>query len=220
MDKIAATFLGLMVAVNSFAGPRAEIAAGSCHYSPHGEGAWWQGSDFSTGQKTANCGQVGVANLISETVGWRVAYAHLGRYQLHEDAWGAGTGPEPHWSALGYGEVQGVSLGLFKEWPIGRFSASLEGGVFAYDSHWHATAYHWASEVNRTIETPHRYGIAPYLGAQLAYVLTPRVALTLGARRYVHINSNQRDSNPDSGDQIGWKSASVVSTTLGLAVRF
>lgn len=200
---------------------RLELDGGECAYKASGQGEWWLGTYFTSENSAPRCGRLALSKLIGESWGWRLAYANLGRYEFIEYAGGAPTGPDPHWTGIGYGVVQGVSLGVFKDYRIiGPLSLTGEAGGLLYDSYRKAYAYHWASEVIRDVQTPHKQGIAPYVGGGVSYALTKSVSVSFTMQRYFRVSANREDKAPESNDQIGWKNANVTAKMLGVSVAF
>ena len=212
----------ILLSCNSIgnANPRLEISGGRCLYNQSGVGAWWLGEGYEAKSLRSGCWQIGISDTFRERAkshdGWRVAWVDLGRPTLHEVASG-GPGPQPHWWADGEGEFYGMSLGVFREWR-GRWSPSIESGIFAYRSQWHASAMHNASgQLNSDFSTPARHSATLYIGAGLVYRLTESLSWTVRAQFFPRLRSNTMEPR---GDTVGAKYVDVLAFTTGVSFEW
>ena len=199
------------------ADPQIEVNGGQCFYNQSGVGEWWQGEGYESKSLRSECWQLGISDTFRERAGfndgWRIAWVDLGTPALHEVASG-GPGPQPHWWADGEGAFYGASLGVFRAWR-GRLSPSIEGGIFAYRSQWHASAWHNASgKLNPEFSTPARHSATLYIGAGIAYRLTDSLSWTMNARIYPRLRSNTMEPR---GDTVGSKYVDVIVFNTGIS---
>lgn len=211
----AAFAVAVLFAVHGMTETRAEASAGRCDITGRVEGSWWLGDSFEVERMMPSCWQVGVSQVGPDwhgnRLGWRAAFVDLGQDSLHEEAWG-GAGPQPHWTAYGYGRTFGGTVGLIAERNILRVNVGIESGLLIYRSEWEADAYHASRHRVNHVSPPSTTGIAPYAGLTVRYGY-----VFASGKRYFDLHANPRDS---SGDEIGPSKWSVMTWQVGLSFPF
>jgi len=181
----------------------AEFGMGVCEMSRPPSGTWWVEGGPTSMDLTSACWQIGLKKLVTESVGWRVAYVGMGRQRFanvvavrddEQTLFPSGENCTPDDEARGCvatfagdQEVHGVSLGGV--WQ--KRYLSLEAGMFVY---WSKVDLSYVTQWGAQGRFAwHAWGNTPYAGAALHYG-----PLALSGRMYSNIKS-KTGSNPGVG---------------------